>query len=219
MRWNSVAMACLIAWFLLWSQAARSAPQGHESRTFDFTYEVSLNSIPRNARQVRIWLPLASSDTHQTVHRLVSVARCQRQPDAYLAGITRDAIQADLIGEIERARFVTLRRASGGLAPQQKPRNQASHRNRVPTHSHLGFRSRRYCSPQTRSLKETFRPRYRQWIFHCRDPHSQRPIIQSFLRRTSHLRQPTRASFCPSARWNLRQKQFAVEASDSQVSR
>ncbi|HZT69066.1 MAG TPA: transglutaminase domain-containing protein [Terriglobia bacterium] len=70
MRRNSVAMVCLIAWFLLWSQAARSAPQGHESRTFDFTYEVSLNSIPRNARQVRIWLPLASSDTHQTVQIL-----------------------------------------------------------------------------------------------------------------------------------------------------
>lgn len=40
------------------------------SRTFDFTYDVTLKEIPPKTRQVRIWIPLASTDAHQTVRIL-----------------------------------------------------------------------------------------------------------------------------------------------------
>jgi transglutaminase-like putative cysteine protease len=37
------------------------------SRTFRFTYQVNLKDIPSSGRQVRIWIPRAVSDSHQTV--------------------------------------------------------------------------------------------------------------------------------------------------------
>ena len=38
------------------------------SRTFLFTYQVTLKAIPEGARRVRIWIPRPASDAHQTVH-------------------------------------------------------------------------------------------------------------------------------------------------------
>jgi len=40
------------------------------SRTFDFTYDVTLKKIPPKTRQVRIWVPVASTNPHQTVRIL-----------------------------------------------------------------------------------------------------------------------------------------------------
>ncbi len=37
------------------------------SRTFTFNYAVTLKDIPAGARRVRVWLPMAVSDEHQTV--------------------------------------------------------------------------------------------------------------------------------------------------------
>src|SRR5579875_2125249 len=70
MRSSGVVMDGLLACLLLLEATALCAPQAGESRTFDFTYDVSLNSLPPNARLVRIWIPLASSATHQSVQIL-----------------------------------------------------------------------------------------------------------------------------------------------------
>jgi transglutaminase-like putative cysteine protease len=36
-------------------------------RSFEFTYGFTINALPATARQVRVWIPLASSDQNQTV--------------------------------------------------------------------------------------------------------------------------------------------------------
>ena len=70
MRWNYLAIwslfICVVfgGWLRAYGQNARS------SRTFDFTYDVTLKEIPPTAREVRIWIPLASTDAHQTVRIL-----------------------------------------------------------------------------------------------------------------------------------------------------
>jgi len=37
------------------------------SRTFRFTYSVTVKDIPADAKRVRVWIPVAQSDQHQTV--------------------------------------------------------------------------------------------------------------------------------------------------------
>ena len=47
---------------------ALSGPQNlTPSRTFEFTYDVRITSLPPGAHTMRVWIPLASSDEHQTV--------------------------------------------------------------------------------------------------------------------------------------------------------
>jgi transglutaminase-like putative cysteine protease len=45
-----------------------AAPQSVEapSRRFEFTYHCAIQNIPRGAHLVRVWIPLASSDAHQS---------------------------------------------------------------------------------------------------------------------------------------------------------
>lgn len=52
--------------------AAVSTQKPIPSRAFDFTYSVSLPNLPKDARVVRIWIPVATSDHHQTVKLLKS---------------------------------------------------------------------------------------------------------------------------------------------------
>lgn len=40
------------------------------SRTFEFTYSVTVSNLPSTASDVRIWIPVASSNQHQTVRVL-----------------------------------------------------------------------------------------------------------------------------------------------------
>ncbi|HLI62674.1 MAG TPA: transglutaminase domain-containing protein [Terriglobales bacterium] len=54
-------------------------------RTFRFTYSFTIQNIPHGAKLVRVWVPVAHSDTHQTV-RLVHVeapvrTRITREPE------------------------------------------------------------------------------------------------------------------------------------------
>lgn len=44
------------------------------SRTFEFTYSVTVTNLPPSARDVRIWIPVASSNKHQTVRILKLVS-------------------------------------------------------------------------------------------------------------------------------------------------
>jgi len=39
-------------------------------RTFRFTYSFTVKDIPSEAKQVRVWIPLAQTDRHQTVRVL-----------------------------------------------------------------------------------------------------------------------------------------------------
>ena len=71
------ALASLVVLSLLSVAAAQSAAPAKQSfsppsRTFRFTYSFTVKNIPTGAKLVRIWVPVAHSDEHQTV-RLVSV--------------------------------------------------------------------------------------------------------------------------------------------------
>jgi len=65
----------------------RAAKTGEaaQARQFDFTYGVRLPQIPKNVRSLRIWIPIASSDQHQTV-KLINMngtvpLRITREPE------------------------------------------------------------------------------------------------------------------------------------------
>lgn len=54
-----------IACFFMVLPAAAQAP--HHSRKFEFTYDVTLTHLPATAKEVRVWIPLASSGAHQNI--------------------------------------------------------------------------------------------------------------------------------------------------------
>src|SRR5215470_7433558 len=68
-----VSLVCLTA-ILAAAQTATPDKQKFSppSRKFRFTYAFTVKDIPAGAKQVRVWVPVAHSDDHQTV-RLVSV--------------------------------------------------------------------------------------------------------------------------------------------------
>jgi transglutaminase-like putative cysteine protease len=67
MKLRSALCASLILFLLACS--ALAAPESVEapSRSFEFTYHCAIRQIPPNAHLVRIWIPVASSDAHQSV--------------------------------------------------------------------------------------------------------------------------------------------------------
>lgn len=57
----------------LTAQATSNAQKfGPPSRTFRFTYDVTVKDIPAGAKRVRVWVPVPHTDQHQTV-RVLSV--------------------------------------------------------------------------------------------------------------------------------------------------
>jgi transglutaminase-like putative cysteine protease len=73
MKPNRVLLLCSLLAFLGLTVAARTAGEfSPPSRTFLFTYQVNLKEIPSDAQRLRIWIPRAVSDAHQTVilHRV-----------------------------------------------------------------------------------------------------------------------------------------------------
>jgi transglutaminase-like putative cysteine protease len=79
--------------------AARNGA-GPRSRTFEFTYDVTIQAIPRKANLVRIWIPVAPSEAHQSV----MIKRISAPVPAH---ITRSASTGNrmLYAEIRRPRF------------------------------------------------------------------------------------------------------------------
>jgi transglutaminase-like putative cysteine protease len=73
-------------------------------KTFEFTYEVTLKDLPADARSVRVWIPIASSDAAQTV-RLKGIASPVRTSE------TRDPEYSNriLYAEIARPQSATAR--------------------------------------------------------------------------------------------------------------
>ena len=70
MRSSYVATWGLFLWVFTSCLPGAYGQNARSSRTFDFTYDVTLKDIPPTAREVRIWIPLASTDAHQTVRIL-----------------------------------------------------------------------------------------------------------------------------------------------------
>lgn len=70
MRSNYVANWGLLVCLSFCGLVSAYGQTARESRTFDFTYDVTLKGIPPNARQARIWIPVASTNPHQTVRIL-----------------------------------------------------------------------------------------------------------------------------------------------------
>ena len=54
------------------SNAQRFSPP---TRTFHFTYNVTVRDIPSEAKRVRVWIPVPQTDQHQTVRVLRSRLR------------------------------------------------------------------------------------------------------------------------------------------------
>ena len=74
-RVNEMRLSYVAAWSLLWCVCFWYLPGAYGqntrgSRTFDFTYHVTLKDIPPKARQVHIWIPVASTNLHQNVRIL-----------------------------------------------------------------------------------------------------------------------------------------------------
>ena len=63
-----VLVAACISVLLIAPVLMRPSEFSPPSRTFLFTYQVTLKAIPDGARRVRIWIPRPASDAHQTVH-------------------------------------------------------------------------------------------------------------------------------------------------------
>lgn len=63
---NALIFAC-ISILLAMPLVVRPSQFSPRSRTFLFTYQVTLKAVPENARRVRIWIPRPVSDAHQTV--------------------------------------------------------------------------------------------------------------------------------------------------------
>jgi len=58
-------------WCLLAAQANSDSQKfSPPTRTFHFTYSLTVKDIPAGAKQVRIWVPVPQSDVHQTVRVL-----------------------------------------------------------------------------------------------------------------------------------------------------
>lgn len=85
MRSNYVATCFFSICVFFWCLPGAYGQNARGSRTFDFTYDVTLKEIPTKARQVRIWIPLASTNTHQT-------ARILKISSSIPGRITREAI-------------------------------------------------------------------------------------------------------------------------------
>jgi transglutaminase-like putative cysteine protease len=54
----------------LMAQTTSDAKSSPPSRTFRFTYSFTVKDIPSQAKQVRVWVPVAQTDRHQTVRVL-----------------------------------------------------------------------------------------------------------------------------------------------------
>src|ERR1035437_8787956 len=54
------------------AQSSTSEKQQLPSRNFRFTYSFTVKDIPPGTKVVRVWVPVARSDEHQTI-RLVNV--------------------------------------------------------------------------------------------------------------------------------------------------
>jgi len=63
-RYLSVVLGAIF----LGAGLAVSAQQGLASRTFRFTYQVTVKDIPSGARSVDVWVPYPQSDALQTIH-------------------------------------------------------------------------------------------------------------------------------------------------------
>ena len=61
---TSLSLVCVL---ISVSPAAEKPPFLPPSRTFEFIYSFAIKNIPDGARVVRVWVPVAQSDQHQTV--------------------------------------------------------------------------------------------------------------------------------------------------------
>ena len=62
---RAFVLLCLVA-----LSGCRSRAGTEESRTFHFTYTVTLRNIPAGAHELSIWVPIPKTDHHQIVRDL-----------------------------------------------------------------------------------------------------------------------------------------------------
>ncbi len=67
MKKRLLLLAILLFGSYLLLAARASVPPSARARKFDFTYRVTIKDLPPGTQKVRVWLPLAVSDDHQTV--------------------------------------------------------------------------------------------------------------------------------------------------------
>ena len=111
----------LLLLFLLTCQLAAQTPSNAQkfsppSRTFRFTYSFTVKDIPAGTKLVRIWIPEAQSDEHQTVRLLETNAavkmRISREPEygngilyAELPSPAQSTASFTLVYEVTRREF------------------------------------------------------------------------------------------------------------------
>jgi len=78
MRHLNAVLAAFMCFFLF-SPITFTVQAAQHARSFEFTYETTLKNIPSTAHTVRIWIPIASSNSHQTVKIIRRVASVPTQ--------------------------------------------------------------------------------------------------------------------------------------------
>ena len=69
-RTHACMLSCLpvvLAFLVLPGRAGAPGEFSAPSRTFTFTYQVTLKDIPAGSQRVRVWIPRAVTDANQTV--------------------------------------------------------------------------------------------------------------------------------------------------------
>jgi len=64
---QSLELLCVLALLAMPGMARAPEQFSPPSRTFDFTYQVTLKDLPAGAHHVRVWIPRAINDANQTV--------------------------------------------------------------------------------------------------------------------------------------------------------
>jgi transglutaminase-like putative cysteine protease len=103
MKLKFVLFALSVVFLVGISALAAHEGVGARSRTFEFTYDAVIQGIPRNARLLRVWIPVAPSDAHQAV-------RIGRISAAVPIKLTRNPQSGNrmLYAEVRHPRFPAL---------------------------------------------------------------------------------------------------------------
>jgi transglutaminase-like putative cysteine protease len=70
LRVSSSLLVLFLSAYQFAAQGANTAKFSPPARTFRFTYNFTVKDIPSGAKRVRVWVPVAQSDQHQTVRVL-----------------------------------------------------------------------------------------------------------------------------------------------------
>jgi transglutaminase-like putative cysteine protease len=133
---QSLRLICVLAFISLPTVAGAEGEFSPPSRSFQFTYQVTLKDIPAGTQRVRVWIPRAVTDANQTVvlKKVDSPIHLRETHEARFGnhilygeilhpqpGSTEFQVEYQVTRkEYSQGDFATLRKAGDGSAPAPK---------------------------------------------------------------------------------------------------